>query len=248
MRSILDLNYGKSNDPAQVLDIFMPDWGDNFPVLVYFHGGGLEGGDKRLLKIANSLVKRGIVFVTANYRMYPTAKYPEFIEDAAEAVSFVFENISNYCTPRGIYVGGSSAGGYLSLMLCFDRKWLAKYNISPMDISGFIHDAGQPTTHFNVLKEKGIDPKRIVVNEAAPLYHIGEDKEYPRMLIIVSDKDMENRYEQTLLTASTLKHFGHREDKVKLLVKNGGHCHYLPTFEENGENSFAKMVADYIES
>jgi len=39
-----------------------------------------------------------------------------------------------------------------------------------------------------------------------------------------------------------------REDKVKLLVKNGGHCHYLPTFEENGENSFAKIVADYIES
>ena len=246
MRSFIDLNYGKTNNPAQRLDIYLPDCTDTVPVMIYFHGGGLERGDKKVLHIAESLVKRNVAFVSANYRLYPNAKYPEFIEDAAEAVAFVFKNISKYCIPRGIYVGGSSAGGYLSMMLCFDRTWLSKYDISPMDISGFIHDAGQPTTHFNVLKYSGIDPKRVVIDEKAPLYHIGTDENYPRMLFIVSDNDLENRYEQTILTISTLKHFGHHGDDVKLIVKNGKHCQYTKTCDENGENELAKMIADYI--
>lgn len=48
--------------------------------------------------------------------------------------------------------GGSSAGGYISQMLCFDKTWLSKHGIKATDISGFIHDAGQPTCHFNVLR------------------------------------------------------------------------------------------------
>ena len=246
MRSFLDLTYGKSADPAQKLDIYLPDFGNDFPIMVYFHGGGLVGGDKGVLNVAESLIKRGIALVSVNYRMYPTAKYPEFIEDVAEAVAFVFKNISKYCNPCGIYVGGSSAGGYLSMMLCFDKRWLSKYNISPMDISGFIHDAGQPTAHFNVLKYNEIDPKRVIIDETAPLYHIGIDENYPKMLFIVSNNDMENRYEQTMLTVSTLRHFGHSGDKVNLIVKNGTHCQYINTCDEKGENDFAKMIADFI--
>ena len=248
MRSFIDLTYGELGNCAQKLDVYLPDLGDSFPVMVYFHGGGLQSGDKGVTNIAETLVKRGIALVSANYRMYPTAKYPEFVEDAAEAVAWVFENISKYCKPESIYVGGSSAGGYLSMMLCFDRKWLAKYNISPMDVSGFIHDAGQPTAHFKVLAERGIDSRRVIIDDSAPLYHIGVDNEYPRMLFIVSDNDMQNRYEQTMLVISTLKHFGHQGDKVKLIVKKGTHVQYTKEFCENGENVFAKIVADYIES
>ena len=38
-------------------------------------------------------------------------------------------------------------------MLCFDEKYLKAVGMLPTDIAGYIHDAGQPTSHFNVLKE-----------------------------------------------------------------------------------------------
>ena len=155
------------------------------------------------------------------------------------------DNISEYGKINGIYVGGSSAGGYISQMLCFDKSWLSEHGIKPMDIAGFIHDAGQPTCHFNVLHERGIDTRRVIIDASAPLYHIGEDAQYPPMLIIVSDNDMQNRYEQTMLLVSTLKHFGHSET-VQLKVMNGKHCAYVKAVDQNGESVFGKMVTAFI--
>ena len=53
--------------------------------------------------------------------------------------------------------------------------------------------------HFNVLREKGFDTRRVIINEQAPLYYVGIEKKYPKMLFIVSTNDLENRYEQTML-------------------------------------------------
>lgn len=244
MKSIIDVCYCEEN--KQLLDIYLPD-SEAFPVMIYFHGGGLEEGDKAHERaFFDYMTSHGIAVVSANYRMYPHAHYPDFLIDAAKAVAWVFENIGQYGKIKGIYVGGSSAGGYISQMLCFDKSWLSPYNIKPTDISGFIHDAGQPTCHFNVLRERGIDTRRVIIDESAPLYHIGEEEQYPPMLIIVSDKDMENRYEQTMLLVSTLKHFGHYEN-VRLKVMNGTHCAYVGNLYPNGDNIFGKLVAEYIE-
>ena len=250
MRSYCDIQYGKLGDPAQKLDIHLPDEGDSFPVFLYFHGGGIVKGDKGGYHVAQTLTKHGVALVSANYRMFPTAKYPEFIEDCAEAVAWTFENIGKYCKMEGIFVGGSSAGGYLSMMLCFDKRWLGAHGISPLQITGYIHNAGQPTTHFNVLKFSGVDARRVIVDERSPLYYIGADEEYSPMLIIVSDNDMENRYEQTMLTVATLKHFGHGDDKVKLIVMNGKHCQHVrkESVDENGDNIFGVTAANYIKS
>ena len=196
MITVFDVCYNKQT--GQKLDIHLPD-SSEFSVLVYFHGGGLVAGDKCEQKtFFEFMASHGVAVVSANYRMYPDAKYPDFLIDAADAVAWVFDNIGNYGKVNGIYVGGSSAGGYISQMLCFDEKWLAKYNIKPCDITGFIHDAGQPTCHFNVLKERGIDSRRVIIDDSAPLYHIGEADEYPPMLIIVSDNDMQNRLQKRL--------------------------------------------------
>lgn len=243
MKSILEVCY--SEEKKQYLDIHLPEK-DSFPVFVYFHGGGLQWGDKSEEKVFyNFMTSHGIAVVTANYRMYPEAKYPDFLVDAAEVVSWTFKNMPQYGDIKGIYVGGSSAGGYISQMLCFDSRWLKVHGLSAMDINGFVHDAGQPTCHFNVLKERGIDGRRVIIDDSAPIYHIGEYKEYPQMLVIVSDNDMQNRYEQTVLLVSTLKHFGHTEN-VGLKVMNGTHCSYIHAIDQNGDNVFGKVVKEFI--
>ena len=243
MKTVFDVSYGKSE--AHKLDIHLPEC-DEFSLLVYFHGGGLETGDKKTGALfINYLTDHGIGVVSANYRMYPDAKYPEFIEDAASAVAWVYNNIKNYGKVKKIYVGGSSAGGYLSQMLCFDKKWLAFHGISNENIGGYVHDAGQPTSHFNVLRERGINKYRIVVDDSAPLYYVGLEESYPPMLVLVSDNDIKCRLEQTDLLIATLTRFGH-EEKVVYKVMNGKHCAYIKLKDEEGESIFGKLIYDFI--
>ena len=145
-----------------------------------------------------------------------------------------------------IFVGGSSAGGYISMMLCFDNKYLAPHKIKPTDIKGFFHDAGQPTAHYNVLRERGIDSKRIIVDESAPLYYISE-REYTNMVFIFSDNDLKNRYEQTMLLKGALEAFKVPKEKYEfILMRNSTHCSYCKKHTPDGENFLGVMIEKFI--
>ena len=245
MKTILDICY--SEEHGQCLDIYLPEQ-QEFNVVLYFHGGGLYAGDKTDAEVfLKHMVDQGHAVVSANYRMYPDHKYPDFLVDAACATAWVINNIGKYGKMKGLFVGGSSAGGYISQMLCFDESWLSAQGVKASDVTGFILDAGQPTCHFHILKNRGFDPRRVIIDESAPLYHIKENSQYAPMLIIVSDNDMQNRYEQTMLLVSTLKHFGYSE-KVTLKIMHGTHCSYTCAVDENGESVFGKLVSDYINS
>jgi len=246
MRILKDVFYSDEQISAKTLDASIPD-GKTEAVFMYMHGGGLERGDKgrNFESIAEYLAKKGIAYVSINYRMYPDAKYPDFIYDSAQAVAWVHKNMSELFGCDTLYVGGSSAGGYLSMMLCFDKKYLASVGLDNSAIAGYFHDAGQPTAHFNVLNNNGIDSRRIIVDETAPLYHVGLAEKYPPMRFIVSDDDMKNRYEQTMLMLSTLKHF--EFEKYDHVVMHGKHCAYCRAIDENGDSVLGKMIFDFIQ-
>ena len=133
------------------LDIYLPD-SDTFDLLIYFHGGGLEsGGKEEIIPSSDYLVERNIAIISINYRLYPFAKYPDFILDAVKGIKWSIDNINKYGECKDIYIGGTSAGAYITQMLCFNSYYYKKENIDPLKIKGYIHDAGQPTVHFNVL-------------------------------------------------------------------------------------------------
>ena len=243
MREFKNIAYG--NDSAQKLDVYLPD-GDVKGIFLYFHGGGLECGDKSCAAVfAPYLTQRNIAVVSANYRMYPQFKYPDFIYDVAAVVAFAKSYAERDLACSKLYVGGSSAGGYLSMMLCFDKKYLASVGLDNSAITGYFHDAGQPTAHFNILKYSGVDPRRTIIDDTSALYFVGLEEKYPQMRFIVSDNDMKNRYEQTMLMLSTLDHFGYKGfDHV---VMHGTHCHYCEMRDENGDGVLGKMIFDFIE-
>ena len=243
MKVIEDIFYTRSQSPMQSLDLYLPD-AETFPVVIYFHYGGFTGGDKKGYAFIPHLVEKGVAVISANYRMYPEATFPDFIRDGAMAVAWAKKHMPEYGNITGYFVGGSSAGGYLTMLLCFDKKYLGLHKIDPDEITGYIMDGGQPTTHFNVLRERGIDSRRVIVDEAAPLYHICAEGEYPRMLFIVSDHDMPGRYEQTRLVLATLKDFG--KSGYDIIEMHGTHCAYVKAVDENGDSVFGKMVFDYI--
>ena len=246
MKTIENIRYANK----QCLDLYLPE-GERFDLFVYFHGGGLEKGDKggtatRLA--APYLTANGVAMASCNYRMYPDAQYPDFVRDAAAAVHWLSNNIGTYGSCKRIFVGGSSAGGYLSMMLCFDGRWYAECGDLPVPVVGYFHDAGQPTCHFNVLRERGIDRRRLIVDDSAPLFHIGTAAEYPPMMLVVSDDDMKNRLEQTQLVLSTLRHFGYDEGKIHYRLMHGKHCAYCKAADENGEPVLGKLILEFIQA
>ena len=245
MKIIRGIAYG--NHPETLLDLYLPE-GEGFDTFLYMHGGGLEAGNREKDHVIYEyLAEHGIAAVSIDYRMYPSAKYPDFVEDAASAAAWVHAQIKSYGGSGRIFIGGSSAGGYLSMMLCFDRRWLGAHGLTPLDFGGFVHDAGQPTKHFNVLREYGLDTRRVIIDDTSALYHIGEDETYPPMQFIVSDNDMVNRYEQTMLTLSTLRHFGVPEENMRLQVMHGKHCHYVRQTDDNG-SVLGQIIKTFMDS
>ncbi|GAA3733820.1 alpha/beta hydrolase fold domain-containing protein [Flavobacterium ginsengisoli] len=195
-----------------VLDIYYPKNKTGFATIVWFHGGGLTGGNK---EIPEALKNKGFAIIGVNYRLSPKAKAEKAIEDAAAAVSWAFNNISNYGGDKSqIFVSGHSAGGYLALMIGLNKKYLQKENIDANQIAGLIPFSGQCITHFEIRRENGIPEKQPTIDEFAPLYHVRADA--PPLLLITGDRELEmlGRYEENAYMARMMKLVGHTQTKL----------------------------------
>ena len=199
------------------LDVYHPENAKNVPTVVWFHGGGLTSGSK---SIPTALTNKGLIVVAANYRLAPKAKSPEYVEDAAAAVAWAFENAEKYGGSRKlIFVSGHSAGGYLTSMVGLDKRWLKAHKIDADEIAGLVPFSGQAITHFTVRAERGIEKTRPVIDDMAPLYHVRKDA--PPLLIISGDreKEMVGRYEEAAYFRRMMKEVGHKD--VELLELQG---------------------------
>lgn len=224
------------------MDIFFPEVEDFFTI-VYFHGGGLVEGDKGdSHEFVKHLTKLGFAVATANYSLLTENRFPECVKDAAQAVKYVKDNIKS----KGILVMGQSAGAYLTLMLCLNKEYLKEVGIDNKDIVAWISDAGQPTTHFNILKyERGLDPLLQRVDEATPLYYVNKDTYFSHLLLMTYECDLPNRLEQNKLLMSSIKTFNKDLD-VELKILKGEHCHGSGTLDEDGEYEVVKVIKEWM--
>lgn len=191
------------------LDIHAPENAKDLPVIVWFHGGGLTEG-KRF--IPEELKDPGVVVVAPGYRLSPGVKSPTYVEDAAAAVAWVFQNIAQYGgSPDKIYLSGASAGGYLAAMTALDKKYLAKHGIDADKLAGVIPLTGQMITHFTIRKERGGSDLQPVIDDMAPLYHVRKDA--PPFLVITGDRELEllGRYEENAYFVRMMKLAGHTD-------------------------------------
>ena len=170
-----------------VLDIYYPVNVKGFATIVWFHGGGLSGGNKH---IPQELKNKGFCVVAVNYRLHPKVTCPVYIEDAAAAVAWVFDNIEKYGgASELIFVSGHSAGAYLAMMVGLDKRWLKPYRIDSDRIAALLPLSGNTITHLTIRKERGIPDTQPYVDEYAPLYHVRHDA--PPLILMTGDRELE---------------------------------------------------------
>ena len=200
-----------NNDPyiaeRCVLDLYYPENTKNYPTVVWFHGGGITGGNK---SVPNELKEKGIAVVAVNYRLSPKVKAPAYIDDAAAAIAWTFKHIGEYGgDPGKIIVSGHSAGGYLIAMVSLDRSWLQRYGEEADQLAGIVDFSGHAITHMTVRAERGIPDTQPIVDELAPLYHVRNDA--PPLVLITGDRELEmlGRYEENAYFYRMMKVAGH---------------------------------------
>ena len=199
------------------LDVYYPVGKKGFPTIVWFHGGGLEGGGKH---VPEMFMNQGFAVVAVNYRLSPKAQNPAYTEDAAAAVAWAYKHIEEYGgSPRRVFVTGHSAGGYLTLMVGLDKSYLQEYGVDADSIAAYLPISGQTVTHFTIRKERSLPEGIPVIDQYAPCNKARKDT--PPFVLITGDRNIEmaDRYEENALLASVLKNIGNK--KVSLYELQG---------------------------
>lgn len=211
--TVSDIAYSPSSDEYAVerckLDIYYPTDTVGCPTVIWFHGGGLTGGNKF---IPAQLKEAGLVVVAVNYRLLPRASLQDCIDDAAAAVAWVYNHIASYGGDNSkLFVSGHSAGGYLTNMIGLDKKWLQKYGMDADVLAGLVPFSGHAISHFAYRAAMGMKTTQPSIDQYAPLFYVRPDA--PPLVIISGDREMEllGRYEETAYLWRMMKVSGHTQ-------------------------------------
>jgi acetyl esterase/lipase len=126
------------------LDVYRPAGAEAAPVVVFLYGGAWTSGQRDWYRYAGeALSSHGIVVVIPDYRKSPQVHFPDFVDDAARGVAWARANAVSYGgDPKRLFVMGHSAGAHIGALLATDGRFLARVNMKPRDLAGFIGLAG----------------------------------------------------------------------------------------------------------
>jgi hypothetical protein len=116
----VDVRYGPHE--RNVFDLYLTKSTRPAPLVLYIHGGGFRGGDKRSLNAgeARSYLDAGFSIAAINYRLTNSAPAPAAYLDCARALQFLRHNAGKWnINPQLIASTGGSAGAGTSMWLAF---------------------------------------------------------------------------------------------------------------------------------
>ncbi|MEJ7745573.1 MAG: alpha/beta hydrolase [Luteimonas sp.] len=144
------------------LDVYRPQGNATqpAPVVVFFYGGSWQRGSRDQYQfVGHRLAQNGVMAIVADYRTYPRAGFPAFMDDAAQAVAWARKNAGQYGgDPQHVFIAGHSAGAQIAALLGTDKRYLEKAGVRERDIAGVIGLSGPYDFVINGQYEKVFGP------------------------------------------------------------------------------------------
>ena len=128
------------------LDVYRPaaTSAERMPVVVFFYGGGWSSGRREDYRfVGRRLAEAGILAVVADYRTWPAAGFPAFVEDGARAVAWARANAADFGgDPERLFVAGHSAGAQIAALIGSDPRYVRAHGLQPRTLAGVIGLSG----------------------------------------------------------------------------------------------------------
>ncbi|MEF9977733.1 MAG: alpha/beta hydrolase [Thermomonas sp.] len=134
-----DATAAYASGPRNGIDIYRPVGAAGAaPVVVFFYGGSWQTGARADYRfVGRRLAAQGMLVLVADYRTYPDATFPGFIEDGAHAVAWARDHAAEWGgDPRCLFVAGHSAGAQIAALLATDKRYLAAHGMTPKMLAG----------------------------------------------------------------------------------------------------------------
>ncbi len=151
-----DVAYGP--DKMNVIDFWKAEGEGPRPLLVYIHGGGWIGGDKKRVKRdVQPFLDKGISYASVNYRLTGQAPLPAPVHDAARAIQFIRSKATDWNIRKDrIALTGGSAGACTSM-------WLLTHDdlADPKSEDPVARESTRVTAAAVAGGQTSIDPKQI---------------------------------------------------------------------------------------
>ncbi|MCC7532173.1 MAG: alpha/beta hydrolase [Candidatus Melainabacteria bacterium] len=269
VRAIKDLSYAeKGGSESQKLDLYIPSVttmeGDgridskttkpNFaakrknlstgwPLVVWIHGGGWRGGDKKGGPF-RALLESGFAVASINYRLSGEEKWPAQLDDCRSALAYLRSHSAEYdIDSKRIGLWGGSAGGHLALMLALkgdkpdsDRKQKSEHQsvgsdlaavcdwFGPTDLARFVINGETTRQGAEMIQQLfGLEGEALIsaCTAASPVTYISHAKHVPPILIMHGKADKLVSIKQSQRLLDKMKAAG--ITSVRLVELNGGH-------------------------
>lgn len=203
-------NIAFDSNPRLTLDLYLPSPPNpeaqvNTPVIVFFYGGSWNRGEKSEYEfVGRRLASLGYIAAIPNYRVYPEAKYPQFLEDGAKASAKVLQLLSSpqyqaYKPDNRLIMMGHSAGAYNAAMLAMDDRWLGRENVNRNNsIKGLIGMAGAYNIYPICVEEvRPVFDHPNYPTNSQPIDYVGSSK-VPTLLLAPEEDTLVSTKKNTL--------------------------------------------------
>ena len=240
-----NIPYANDTLKKHQLDIYMPANAKAInPVVIWLHGGAWMLNDKYadmgyMTNTIKSIIEKGYVLASIDYRHSTTATFPAQIQDCYQALEFLHNNASKYKLDKNKFVlFGFSAGGHLASLLAlsnnnnvtefYPEKKKTNFKIKavidfygPSDFLAMTA-MGDPDMKGDPISTLlgSTPPKRPDISKlASPSNYV--DKSDPPFIIVHGEKDESVPYQQSVLLQSYLNLAGVKNELV--IVKGAPH-------------------------
>ncbi len=216
------------------LDLYRPAAPANgsAPVVVFFYGGSWRNGERGQYRfVGERLAESGVLAIVADYRTFPRAVFPGFVEDAAAAVAWARAHAAEYGgDPQRLYVAGHSAGAQIAALVGLDARYLAPHGMKPRDLAGVIGLSGP--YDFEIAGYEDVFGPESQWPEAQPIRFVDGDE--PPFLLVhgTGDRVVEAKDSQEL--ADKLRSVGGRAEL--LWLPDAGHIAPLAAMYRPGRH------------